>query len=66
MWVQRVHRGCVSTGTDACTNGTVEVRVKHVIDRRKRGCTVCRGEVAMMQRKKGESKEKIIVQGVQS
>ena len=33
MWVQRVHRGRVSTGADARINGTVAVKVKHVIDR---------------------------------
>ena len=33
MWAQRVHKGCASAGTDACVNGTVEVRMRHVIDR---------------------------------
>ena len=58
MRVQRVHRGRVSTGTDAHVNGTVAVKVKHVIDRGKEGCTVCKaslpeGKRAMTQREKG-------------
>ena len=28
------HERCTSVGTDACVDGTVRVRVKHVIDRR--------------------------------
>ena len=31
--MQKVHKGCASAGTDACTSGTVEVRKRHVIDR---------------------------------
>ena len=31
--MQRVHKGCASTDTDACVNGTVGVRKRHVIDR---------------------------------
>ena len=33
MWMQKGHRGCTSAGTDACIDGTVKVRVRHVIDR---------------------------------
>ena len=33
MWAQRGHSRCASTGTDACVNGTVEVRMRHVIER---------------------------------
>ena len=33
MRAQGVHKWCASAGTDACINGTVEVRVRHVIDR---------------------------------
>ena len=42
MWVQKVHRGHASAGTDAHVNGTVAVKVKHVIDRGRRRCTVCK------------------------
>ena len=42
MQVPRVHRGHVSTGTDARITGTVTVRVKHVIDRGRRRYAVCR------------------------
>ena len=41
MWAQRGHRRCASTGTDACIDGTVEARVKHIIDSR-----IGRGEEA--------------------
>ena len=41
MWAQRGHKRYISTGTDACVGGTVEVRVRHVIDSR-----VERGEEA--------------------
>jgi hypothetical protein len=34
MWAQRGHSRCASTGTDACVGGTVEARVKRVIDSR--------------------------------
>ena len=27
------HKGCTSAGTDACVDGTVRARVRHVIDR---------------------------------
>ena len=30
------HKGCASTGTDAHIDGTVKVRVRHVIDRGER------------------------------
>ena len=33
MWAQRVHKGCASAGIDTRVKGTVEVRVRHVIDR---------------------------------
>ena len=28
------HERCTSVGTDACVDGTIGVRVRHVIDRR--------------------------------
>ena len=34
MWAQRGHSRCASTDTDARVGGTVEARVKHVIDSR--------------------------------
>ena len=34
--MQRGHKRCISTGTDARIGGTVKVRVKHVIDRGRR------------------------------
>ena len=34
--MQRGHNGCASTGTDAHIDGTVKVRVRHVIDRGER------------------------------
>ena len=37
-----MHRGHVSTGTDAHITGTVMVRVKHVIDRGRRRYAVHR------------------------
>ena len=40
--MQEVHRGRVSTGTDARIAGAVAVRVEHVIDRGRRRYTVCR------------------------
>ena len=33
MQAQRGHKGCTSASTDACIDGTVRVRVRHVIDR---------------------------------
>jgi hypothetical protein len=33
MWAQAGHKGCISTGTDACIGGTVKARARHVIDR---------------------------------
>ena len=33
MWTQRGHSGCASTGTNACIDGIVGVRIRHVIDR---------------------------------
>ena len=39
MWAQKGHKGCTSAGTDAHVEGTVRVRVGHVIDRGG-GCTV--------------------------
>ena len=35
--MQRGHKGCISTGMGACTGGTVKVRVRHVIDRGRKG-----------------------------
>jgi hypothetical protein len=62
MQVQRVHRGRVSTGTDACINGTVAVKVRHVIDRGRRRCAVCKageqGGGAMTRREEGRVEKK--------
>ena len=44
MWTQRGHRGCTSTGTEARANGTVRVRVRHVIDRGSRRGAVCKAK----------------------
>ena len=38
--MQRGHKGCTSAGTDARTEGTVKVRIGHVIDRGRRKGTV--------------------------
>ena len=38
--VQRVHKGCASVDTDTRVNGAVAVKVKHAIDRGRRGYTV--------------------------
>ena len=41
--MQRGHKGCTSTGTDVRADGTVKVRVGHVIDRGRRRGTVHKG-----------------------
>ena len=40
MRAQRVHRGRVLVGTDAHVNGMVAAKVKHAIDRGRKGSTV--------------------------
>ena len=45
MWAQRGHRGCTSAGTDACVDGTVRVRIGHVVDRGGGGAQSTRHQV---------------------
>ena len=52
MRAQRGHKGCTSAGTDACIDGTVKARVRHVIDRGRRRCAV----------HKASSKGRVLVQ----
>jgi hypothetical protein len=57
MQAQRVHRGCASAGTDACVNGTVVVKVKHVIDRGRGRCAVHKENSHNTKGRKGKSKK---------
>ena len=69
MWVQMGHRGRASVGTGACINGTVTVKVWHVIDRGRRTYAVCKArEQGRSHDVKGRRKneEKLIVQDVWS
>ena len=52
-----MHRGCASAGTDARVNGTVAVKVKHVIDRGRGRCAVHKENSHNTKGRKGKSKK---------